>query len=73
MCTILLLDSGVNMKELFEYLQEKSYSARLEYGKLFLYTDSNIKVLKLIDGLNYTGNYEIILIDNGKYEIRECQ
>jgi len=51
-------------------LQEKSYGVRLEYGKLFLYTDSNIKVLKLIDGLNYTGNYEIILIDNGKYEIR---
>jgi hypothetical protein len=58
------------MKELFEYLQEKLYGVRLEHGKLFLYTDSNIKVLKLIDGLNYNGNYEIILIDNGKYEIR---
>ena len=72
MCTILLLDSGVNMKELYHYLVENGYGAIWEDKKLFLYHISNAEIFNLVRGLNFAGNYEIVLVKIGKYEIREC-
>ena len=66
------MDSGVNMKELYDYLKALGYDAVWEDKKIFLYYVSNAEIFNLVRGLNFTGNYEIVLVEIGKYEIREC-
>ena len=69
---MLLLDSGVNMKELYDYLKAQGYDVVWEDKKIFLYYVSNAEIFILVRGLNFAGNYEIVLVEIGKYEIREC-
>ena len=61
------------MKELYDYLKANGYGAVWEDKKIFLYHISNSDILNLVGGLNFVGNYEIVLVKIGKYEIRNRQ
>ncbi|CAB4127221.1 hypothetical protein UFOVP84_79 [uncultured Caudovirales phage] len=60
------------MKELYDYLKAQGYGVVWEDKKL-LFHITNADIFNLVKGLNFAGNYEIVLVKIGKYEIRECQ
>ena len=61
------------MKELYDYLKAQGYTVVWEDKKLLLYHITNAEIFNLVVGLNFVGNYEIILLKIGKYEIRNRQ
>lgn len=61
------------MKELYDYLKAQGYGVVWEDKKLLLYHMTNAEIFNLVVGLNFVGNYEIVLLKIGKYEIRNRQ
>ena len=61
------------MQELYDYLKANGYAVVWEDKKLLLYHITNAEIFNLVVGLNFVGNYEIILLKIGKYEIRNRQ
>ena len=61
------------MKELYDYLKAQGYTVVWEDKKLLLYHMTNAEIFNLVVGLNFVGNYEIVLLKIGKYEIRNRQ